>query len=33
MFAEDRIFTEVQCGFRSYRRFSDLWLVLRDVCE
>ena len=32
-FDEDRILTEVQGGFRSGRRCSDQWLLLRDVCE
>ena len=32
-FAEDRILTEAQGGFRSHRRCSDSWLVLRGVCE
>ena len=29
----ERIFTEVQGGFRSGRRYLDQWLVLRGVCE
>ena len=32
-FAEHRILTEVQTGFRSGRRCSDQWLMLRGVCE
>ena len=32
-FAEDRILTEVQGRFRSGRRCSDQWLVLRGVHE
>ena len=32
-FTEDRILTEAQGGFRSHRRYSDQWLVLRCVCE
>ena len=32
-FAEDRILTEAQGGFRSHRRCSDQWLVLRGVYE
>ena len=32
-FAEDRILTEAQRGFRSGRRCSDQWLVLRGVGE
>ena len=32
-FAEDRILTEAQGMFRSGRRYSDQWLVLRGVCE
>ena len=32
-FAEDRILTEAQGGFRSHKGCSDQWLVLRDVCE
>ena len=32
-FAEDRILTETQGGFRSGRRYSGQWLVLRGVCE
>ena len=28
-FAKDRILTEAQGGFRSHRRCSDQWLVLR----
>ena len=32
-FAEDRILTEMQGGFRSGRRCSDQWLMLRGVCE
>ena len=31
-FAEDRILTEVQGGFRN-GRCSDQWLVPRGVCE
>ena len=30
-FAEDRILTEAQGGFRSHKRCSDQWLVLRGV--
>ena len=30
-FAEDRILTEAQGGFRSHRRCSRQWLVLRGV--
>ena len=32
-FAEDRILTKVQEGFRSGRRWLDQWLVLRGVCK
>ena len=32
-FAEDKILTEAQEGFRSHRRCSDQWLVLWGVCE
>ena len=32
-FAKDRILTEVQGGFKSGRRCSDQWLVLRGVCQ
>ena len=32
-FAEDRISTEAQGGFRSGRSCSDQWLVLRGVCK
>ena len=32
-FAEGRILTEAQGVFRSHRRCSDQWLVLRGVCE
>ena len=32
-FAEDRILTEMQGGFRSGRRCLDQWLVLGDLCE
>ena len=32
-FTVDRILTEAQGGFRSFRRCSDQWLVFRDVCE
>ena len=32
-FTEDRILTEAQGGFRSHRRCSDQWLVLRGACE
>ena len=32
-FAEDRILTEAQGGFRGHRRCSDQWLVMRGVKE
>ena len=32
-FAEDRILTEAQGGFRSGKICSDQWLVLRGVCK
>ena len=31
--AEGRILTELQGEFRSCRRCSDQWLVLRGLCE
>ena len=33
MFAEGKILTEPQGGFRSHRICSHQWLVLRGVCE
>ena len=32
-FAEDRILTEAEGGFRRHRICSDQWLVLGCVCE
>ena len=32
-FAEDRILTEAQGGFRSHRGSSNQWLALKGMCE